>query len=44
MLISCMATKTITLEIDAYEKLETAKKAGETFLRSFAARHFRTPR
>ena len=31
MLISCMATKTITLEIDAYEKLETAKKAGESF-------------
>jgi predicted nucleic acid-binding protein len=26
-----MATKTITLEMDAYEKLRTAKKAGESF-------------
>ncbi len=26
-----MATKTITLEIDAYEKLRSAKKAGESF-------------
>lgn len=26
-----MATKTITLEMDAYEKLQTAKKAGESF-------------
>ncbi len=26
-----MATKTITLEIDAYEKLRTAKKPGESF-------------
>jgi hypothetical protein len=26
-----MATKTITLEIDAYEKLRAAKKAGESF-------------
>jgi hypothetical protein len=26
-----MATKTITLELDAYEKLRTAKKAGESF-------------
>lgn len=28
---SCMATKTITLELDAYEKLRLAKKAGESF-------------
>lgn len=26
-----MATKTITLELDAYEKLRAAKKAGESF-------------
>jgi len=26
-----MATKSITLELDAYEKLRAAKKAGETF-------------
>ncbi len=26
-----MPTKTITLELDAYEKLRTAKKAGESF-------------
>ena len=26
-----MPTKTITLEIDAYEKLRTAKKPGESF-------------
>lgn len=26
-----MATKTITLEVDAYEKLKAAKKAGESF-------------
>jgi len=26
-----MATKTVTLEIDAYEKLRAAKKAGESF-------------
>jgi hypothetical protein len=26
-----MATKTITLELDAYEKLQAAKKAGESF-------------
>lgn len=26
-----MATKTITLEIDAYEKLRAAKKTGESF-------------
>ena len=27
----CMATKTITLELDAYEKLRAAKKNGESF-------------
>lgn len=31
MHISCMATKTITLEIDAYEKLRAAKRRGESF-------------
>jgi len=28
---SCMATKTISLEIDAYEKLRSRKRAGESF-------------
>ena len=28
---SCMATKTLTLELDAYEKLRHAKRAGESF-------------
>ena len=31
MHFSCMAVKTITLELDAYEKLRAAKKAGESF-------------
>jgi predicted CopG family antitoxin len=31
MHISCMATKTITLEVDAYEHLRAAKRAGESF-------------
>lgn len=28
---SCVATKTITLELDAYEKLRTAKRGRESF-------------
>jgi len=28
---SCMAIKTISLELDAYEKLKAAKRAGESF-------------
>ena len=31
MYFSSMATRTITLEIDAYEKLRAAKRAGESF-------------
>lgn len=31
MYYSCMATKTISLELDAYERLRTAKKPGESF-------------
>jgi hypothetical protein len=29
--VSCMPNKTITLEIDAYEKLRSAKRGGESF-------------
>lgn len=31
VLFSCMATRTITLELDAYEKLRRAKRGGESF-------------
>lgn len=31
MYFSCVPTKTITLEIDAYEKLRAAKRGGESF-------------
>ena len=31
MYCSCMATKTITLELDAYEKLRAAKRGRESF-------------
>lgn len=31
MYFSCIATKTITLEFDAYEKLRNAKRGGESF-------------
>ncbi len=31
MYFSCVPTKTITLELDAYEKLRQAKRGGESF-------------
>ena len=31
MYFSCMATKIITLKLDAYEKLRSAKHGGESF-------------
>ena len=30
-MVSCMATKTISLELDAYEKLKRAKRGSESF-------------
>lgn len=30
-MVLCMATKTISLELDAYEKLRRAKQEGESF-------------
>lgn len=30
-MIPCMATKTISLELDAYERLRRAKREGESF-------------
>lgn len=30
-MIPCMATKTISLELDAYERLKRAKREGESF-------------
>jgi predicted CopG family antitoxin len=35
-----MATKTISLELDAYEKLKEAKKAGESFSQVVRRAHF----
>ena len=38
-----MATKTITLELDAYEKLRSAKKAGESFTEVIRRAEFVNP-
>ena len=39
-MVSCMATKTISLEVDAYEKLKQAKREGESFSAVVRRAHF----
>jgi len=39
-MISCMATKTISLELDAYERLKRAKREGESFSAVVRRAHF----